>query len=73
MAYVTEDFVTWHWQRIELEDTGYAPTIVRHRDHFLLTACGAPLEIVAKEAQWCYGLSSIWKASNSRFSSHASC
>ena len=43
MAYVTEDFVTWRWQRIEPEDTGYAPTVVRHRDHFLLTACGAPI------------------------------
>ncbi len=41
MAWVTEDFQTWTHHRIEPFDIGYAPTIVRHGDRFLLTACQA--------------------------------
>ena len=43
MAYVSEDFVTWQHHRIEPYDCGYAPTVVKHRGKFLLTACGAPI------------------------------
>lgn len=41
MAWVSEDFRTWTHHRLDPYDAGYAPTIVRHRDRFLLTACGA--------------------------------
>ena len=43
MAYVSEDFRTWKHVRIEPYDCGYAPTVVKHRGRFLLTACGAPI------------------------------
>ena len=43
MAYVSMDFVTWSNHRIEPYDCGYAPTVVKFRDKFLLTACGAPI------------------------------
>ena len=38
MVYMSEDFVTWQHQRIEPYNLGYAPTIVKHRDQFILTA-----------------------------------
>ncbi len=41
MAWVSEDFRTWTHHRIEPYDAGYAPTIVRHGERFLLTACAA--------------------------------
>ncbi len=41
MAWVTGDFRTWTHHRIEPFDIGYAPTIVRHGDRYLLTACKA--------------------------------
>lgn len=43
MAYVSEDFCTWKHVRIEPYTCGYAPTVVKHRGRFLLTACGAPI------------------------------
>lgn len=43
MAYVSEDFRTWKHVRIEPYKPGYAPTVVKHRGRFLLTACGAPI------------------------------
>src|SRR5210317_2150440 len=43
MAYVSEDFCTWKHVRLEPYDCGYAPTVVKYRDRFLLTACGAPI------------------------------
>ena len=43
MAYVSEDFCTWEHVRIEPYDCGYAPTVVKFRGKFLLTACGAPI------------------------------
>jgi xylan 1,4-beta-xylosidase len=43
MAYVSEDFCTWKHMRIEPYDCGYAPTVVKFRGKFLLTACGAPI------------------------------
>lgn len=41
MAWVSADFQTWEHHRLEPYDAGYAPTIVKHGDRFLLTACGA--------------------------------
>jgi Beta-xylosidase len=43
MAYVSTDFVTWRHHSIEPYDCGYAPTVVKFRDKFLLTACEAPI------------------------------
>jgi hypothetical protein len=43
MAYVTSDFVTWEHHRVEPYNPGYAPTIEKHGNRFLLTACGAPM------------------------------
>lgn len=43
MAYVSEDFTTWRHTPLNLPDVGYAPTVVRHGERWLLTACGAPL------------------------------
>jgi hypothetical protein len=43
LAYVSEDFATWTHHPVEPQNPGYAPTIVKHRDTFLLTACNAPL------------------------------
>lgn len=45
MAYWTEDFTTWHHQPMEPYDCGYAPTVVKHRGRFYLTASGAPLYV----------------------------
>jgi hypothetical protein len=42
MAYVSEDFITWKHYPIE-PHPGYAPTVVQHRDSFLLTAVNAPI------------------------------
>ncbi len=41
MAWESKDFQTWTHHRIEPYDAGYAPTIVKHGDRFLLTACEA--------------------------------
>lgn len=41
MAWVSEDFVAWTHHPIAPADIGYAPTVVRHRDRFLLTASRA--------------------------------
>ena len=43
MLYVSEDFRTWTHLRMEPYDIGYAPTVVKHRGRFLLTACGSEL------------------------------
>ena len=43
MAYVSNDFCTWEHVRMEPYDCGYAPTVVKFREKFLLTACGAPV------------------------------
>jgi hypothetical protein len=43
MAWVSEDFVTWRHRTMNLDDVGYAPTVMAHRDRFYLTACGANL------------------------------
>ncbi|WNR42953.1 family 43 glycosylhydrolase [Paenibacillus roseipurpureus] len=43
MAYVSKDFVTWEHHRLSPEDIGYAPTVVKHKDKFLLTAMDRPL------------------------------
>ena len=43
MAYVSDDFISWRHVRVDPYDCGYAPTVVAHRDRFLLTACGAPI------------------------------
>jgi hypothetical protein len=43
MAYYTEDFVNWKHVRLEPYDIGYAPTVVRWNNKFLLTACLAKL------------------------------
>lgn len=41
MVYWTEDFTVWHHERMEPYDCGYAPTVVKHRGKFYLTACSA--------------------------------
>ncbi len=43
MAWVSEDFVTWKRQAMNIDDVGYAPTIVEHRGRFYLTACESNL------------------------------
>ncbi len=43
MAWVSKDFVTWEHHPLTPGDIGYAPTVVRHRGGFLMTACGAGL------------------------------
>lgn len=40
MAWTSDDMVNWEHHRIEPYDCGYAPTVVKFRDQFLLTACG---------------------------------
>ena len=45
MAYVSDDGVRWRHVPIEPADCGYAPTVVRWRDRFWLTACRAPLYV----------------------------
>ena len=44
MAWTSDDGgVTWGHRRVEPYDVGYAPTVVRHRGRYLLTACQAPI------------------------------
>ncbi len=44
MAYYSEDFVSWKHHKIEpFDDIGYAPTVVKHKNKFYLTACSADL------------------------------
>lgn len=43
MGYVSTDGATWRHVRIEPYDCGYAPTVVRFRGRYYLTACHAPL------------------------------
>ncbi len=42
MAYVSEDFANWTHVRLEPEDIGYAPTVIRHAGRYWLTASGNP-------------------------------
>lgn len=44
MAWVSRDQgATWRHQPLNIRDVGYAPTVVRHRDRFLLLASGSEL------------------------------
>jgi len=43
MAWVSADFRTWQRHPMNIDDVGYAPTILKFRDRFFLTACNAPL------------------------------
>lgn len=43
MAYYSEDLITWKHKRLNVYDIGYAPTVVKHKGEFLLTACDAEL------------------------------
>ncbi len=44
MAWVSEDRgVTWRHHPLNVRDLGYAPTIVRHKDRFLLMASNSPI------------------------------
>lgn len=43
MVYWSEDFIHWQHERMEPYDIGYAPTVVKHRGKFLMTACRAGL------------------------------
>ena len=43
MAWVSEDFVSWKHEPMNVYDIGYAPTIMAHEDAFYLTASDAPL------------------------------
>lgn len=43
MAWVSEDFCTWKHKKTEPYDIGYAPTVVRHREKYLLCACNSLL------------------------------
>ncbi len=45
MVYWTEDFATWNHVHMEPYDCGYAPTVVKHKGRFYLTACSAPLYV----------------------------
>ena len=38
MVWVSEDFCSWEHVRMNLEDVGYAPTIMLHQGSFYLTA-----------------------------------
>ncbi len=42
MAWVSEDFCAWRHAPMNLDDIGYAPTIMAHRGAFYLTASGYP-------------------------------
>ncbi len=44
MAWVSEDLgATWKHHPLNVRDVGYAPTIVRHRDQFLLMASNSAI------------------------------
>ncbi|MBE6562388.1 MAG: hypothetical protein E7660_01485 [Ruminococcaceae bacterium] len=43
MVYITEDFIHWEHRRMEPYDCGYAPTVVKHKGRFYLTACSTSL------------------------------
>ncbi|EIP98363.1 beta-xylosidase [Opitutaceae bacterium TAV1] len=43
MLWHSDDLVHWTHHPIEPADIGYAPTVVRHRNHFLMTAGGNQL------------------------------
>ena len=45
MAYWSEDFIHWNHEKLDTYDIGYAPTIVKHKGKFLLTACSAGIYI----------------------------
>lgn len=47
MAWVSEDFCSWRHEPMNIDDVGYAPTIMAHRDKFYLTASGHPTLYVA--------------------------
>ncbi|MHB0938176.1 MAG: family 43 glycosylhydrolase [Armatimonadota bacterium] len=42
MAWVSEDFCSWRHAPMNLDDVGYAPTIMEHKGTFYLTASGHP-------------------------------
>ncbi len=39
MAYWSDDFIHWNHERLDTYDIGYAPTVVKHKGKFYLTAC----------------------------------
>lgn len=44
MAWVSDDLgATWKHHPLNVRDIGYAPTIVQHKDRFLLMASNAPI------------------------------
>ncbi len=45
MAWWSEDFIHWNHVRVEPYDFGYAPTVVKHKDKFYMTACFAELMV----------------------------
>ena len=46
MAYWTDDFIHWNHERLEeTYDIGYAPTVVKHKGKFYLTACLSELYV----------------------------
>ncbi len=45
MAWVSADFRTWQHHPMNIDDVGYAPTILKFKDRFYLTACNAPLYV----------------------------
>lgn len=48
MAWVSEDLgATWQHHPLNVRDLGYAPTIVRHKDRFLLMASNSPIYAAA--------------------------
>lgn len=42
MAWVSEDFCSWRHAPMNIDDVGYAPTVMAHRGAFYLTASGFP-------------------------------
>ena len=45
MLYWSEDLIHWHHERMEPYDIGYAPTVVKHKGKYLLTACRSDLYV----------------------------
>ena len=45
MVYWSEDFVHWNHERMEPYDAGYAPTVVKHKGKYLLTAFDSDLYV----------------------------
>lgn len=45
MAYYSEDFKTWKHKRLNVYDIGYAPTVVKHKGKFYLTAYDSELYV----------------------------